>query len=422
MSTRVEAAAAEITEVLTALDPHAIVPADAADLWRRLDRVERVVAGAKLRLARKVEESGVWRRQGYPTAAHFLARTAGTTVGQATDQLRASEKLAELTATDDAVRTGELSVQQATLAADAAAVAPDRERELLARAGRDTLREFRDRCARTKAAARGRDGKANHDAMHAARTCSVRPTADGGAQLWAKGTTDAIARMRAVIEAHADQAFRQARDEGRREGSGAYLFDGLAAALATAGDPAARGMGTLVKRPVPAKVLVHVDWDTFARGWPVQGERCEIPGLGPVPVSLVQAMIDSGDAVLAAVVTKGVDVVNVAHLGRKATAFQQTALEWRSPTCVAEGCDRTIVEIDHTEDWARTRITLLKWLEKECDHHHYLKTHHGWKLVAGTGKRPMVPPDDPRHPDRAPPGDGAGHDADGAGGHIAAEG
>jgi hypothetical protein len=27
-----------------------------------------------------------------------------------------------------------------------------------------------------------------------------------------------------------------------------------------------------------------------------------------------------------------------------------------------------------------------------------LKTHHGWALVPGTGKRDMVPPDHPSHP------------------------
>ena len=391
---------AELIGALRALDPDAVVPEDAVELWRRLDGVERAVAGAKLRLARKVEESGVWRRQGYPTAAHFLARSAGITVGQAKEQLEASEQLAGLGAMDEAVRNGELSTAQATAGADAAAVAPDRERELLGYAGRDSLKEFRDRCARAKAAARGRDGDANRAVLHAGRVCSIRSTPDGGAQLWAKGPVDAIAGMRSVIEAHADRAFAAARQQGRHEPSGAYLFDGLAAALnmaATAGSASHPGA------PVPAKVLVHVDWDVFVRGWPIGGERCEIPGLGSVPVSLVRAMIDSGDAVLAAVVTKGVDVVNVAHLGRSPTAHQRSALEWLSPTCTVEGCDCTITEIDHREDWARTKITLLGWLDKECDHHHDLKTHHGWKLVEGHGKRPMVPPDDPRHPDRAPP-------------------
>lgn len=36
----------------------------------------------------------------------------------------------------------------------------------------------------------------------------------------------------------------------------------------------------------------------------------------------------------------------------------------------------------------------------------YLKTRHGWALVEGKGKRPLVPPDDPRHPRHARHGPG----------------
>jgi hypothetical protein len=36
-----------------------------------------------------------------------------------------------------------------------------------------------------------------------------------------------------------------------------------------------------------------------------------------------------------------------------------------------------------------------------CGHDHDLKTYQGWALVAGTGRRAFVPPDDPRHPDNA---------------------
>ena len=57
--------------------------------------------------------------------------------------------------------------------------------------------------------------------------------------------------------------------------------------------------------------------------------------------------------------------------------------------------------------WATRKITLLSDLNHPCEHCHRLKTHHGWDYVPGTGKRPLVPPDDPRHPKNqanAPPG------------------
>jgi hypothetical protein len=147
-----------------------------------------------------------------------------------------------------------------------------------------------------------------------------------------------------------------------------------------------------------AKVIVRIDWDALVRGATLDGELCEIAGVGPVPVAVVRAMVASGDAFLTAVVTKGRDVVTVAHLGRKPTVYQATALEWLSPTCSNEACTNPHLETDHREDWARTKITLLPWLDRLCKACHRLKTRAGWALVEGTGKRAFVSPDDPRHP------------------------
>ena len=150
---------------------------------------------------------------------------------------------------------------------------------------------------------------------------------------------------------------------------------------------------------VPTKMIVRIDFDALMRGCPIDGEVCEISGIGPVPVSVVRAMLATGNPFLAAVVTRGVDVVSVAHLGRRATAHQVSALEWRDPECPALGCNnKAHLQIDHREDWATTKITLLGLLDRPCTHHHDLKTRLGWAFVEGAGKRPMVAPDDPRHP------------------------
>ena len=150
------------------------------------------------------------------------------------------------------------------------------------------------------------------------------------------------------------------------------------------------------------KLIVRVDWDALVRGFPIDGELCEVAGLGPVPVAAVRAMIASGDAFLAAVVTKGVDVVGVAHLGRRPTAHQATALQWTSPQCTNTSCDAVFgLENDHREPWAETKVTLVGCMDPLCKHCHRLKTHKGWALVEGTGRRPLVPPEDPRHPGNA---------------------
>ena len=118
--------------------------------------------------------------------------------------------------------------------------------------------------------------------------------------------------------------------------------------------------------------------------------------VGPVPVAHAVDLL--GEATWRLLVTRGVDVLNVTTLSRKATTAMLAALAWQHPTCAVQGCGRTLVEIDHRADWAATHRTRLDELDPLCDPHHDLKTHQGWALVAGTGPRPFVPPDHPHHP------------------------
>jgi hypothetical protein len=123
-----------------------------------------------------------------------------------------------------------------------------------------------------------------------------------------------------------------------------------------------------------------------------------------------------GDAVLKLIITKGVDVASITSLTRRPTQAMHYAMLWTSPTCTVEGCSRTIVEHDHRNgaEWAVTHCTKLSDLDRLCCGHHDLHTRLGWALVAGTGKRPMVPPDNPRHPlYRAPIGSALPTDRDG---------
>ena len=141
--------------------------------------------------------------------------------------------------------------------------------------------------------------------------------------------------------------------------------------------------------------LLRVDVAALRRGRVAGDELCEIRGVGPVPVPVAERLL--GQAVLHLVITRGTDVLNVTHLGRGPTAAQKIALAWASPGCTVLGCWRTRTENDHREPWAQTRHTRLDELDPLCDYHHDLKTRFGWALVRGTGKRRMVPPNDPRH-------------------------
>ena len=83
---------------------------------------------------------------------------------------------------------------------------------------------------------------------------------------------------------------------------------------------------------------------------------CEIPGVGPVPVSTVRGMLS--EAFLKLLVTDGVNVLTrCVTWGAAVPAHVRTALEERDPTCVVPGCDVAMgLEIDHWQtDYAAGR-------------------------------------------------------------------
>ncbi len=145
------------------------------------------------------------------------------------------------------------------------------------------------------------------------------------------------------------------------------------------------------------KVIVRIDHSALVRGHTVGGETCDIPGLGPIPVSAARELL--GDAFLAFVITKGRDVATVAHLGRGLSAHQRTAVEWLGLRCSNCACNRTVaIQVDHRNPWIAQPETKLDNQDPLCPECHRRKTHHGWRLADGTGRRPFLPPDPPPDP------------------------
>jgi hypothetical protein len=141
-----------------------------------------------------------------------------------------------------------------------------------------------------------------------------------------------------------------------------------------------------------AMVHVRVDYDALVRGTTVEGEQCEIPGVGPIPVSVARRM--AADSVLKVIVTKGVEIAAVAHAGRNIRAHQRTALEARDPMCIVPGCGmRRDLQIDHTGPYVETRYTGVDALARLCRWHHYLKSHCGHTYRGGPGAWEWVPPE-----------------------------
>ena len=381
-----------------------------------------------------------------------------TSTAAAKEALDTSHRLDDLPDVTGALRRGELSPAQAAAITGAAAADPSAERRLLELAGRASLAELREECARVRAAA-DPDPDATNRRIHQQRRCRQYTDAEGGWNLSARGTAQDGAAFTTVLNAITDEVFAAARRQGQHEPVEAYAFDALMAMashaagshqpalpadggaapaaladggaapaadvpdgghgqsdhggsraggtlpLAAGGDPGIfRNPGGRAVCPVPPRrwsnprylALLRVDAAALRRGRVDGDELCEIAGIGPVPVTVARDLL--GEAIVKLVITRGVDVANVTHLGRGPTVAQKIALMWTNPTCLADGCHRRRIEYDHRTPWSHTRHTRLDELDPLCEFHHDLKTRLGWALVPGKGKRAFVPPDDPRHP------------------------
>jgi hypothetical protein len=382
---------AGIERLVRELEPARLTTAAAGAALADVTAIEHMAATAKALLATRVAEGDEWRRAGARSPAEHIAKTTGTSVGGALDQLRLAERLAALPAVEEAARAGELSPQQVSAVASAASVAPHEQPRLLDEARRLPLRELQAECGRTRAA--HVDREALRRKHHDGRYVRSWTDAEGAGHLHARGAPEDIAQMMARINAERDAIFRREHREGRDDPAEAYGFDALKAICA----------GDATARPGATKVIVRVDLDALLKGVAEAGDTCDVAGV-PVAVSAVDDILTSGSAFLASVITRGERLVGVAHFGRQPTAKQQTGLEWIYPTCAADGCGQSArLQRDHRVDWAKSKITTFDLLDLLCAFHHGLKTTKGWGLVEGRGKRAFVPPDDPQHPQHAPP-------------------
>jgi hypothetical protein len=345
-------------------------------------QIERVASAARLIAARKVS-SEHWKGRGFRSAASWMAAEAGVRAGPAIAAMETLGLLDELPATASAFRDGRLSLAQVSEIAEVASEWPAYEQPLLDAAENMSLHQLREECRRVKAAAVS-DEDERYRRLRKGRYLRSWTDRDGAVRGSFRLTPDEGARLLAEVDSRCSEMEHDARAGGWYEGHDAHRADALVD-LARTGD---RG------QPAGPEAMVHVwvDHQALVRGHTEEGERCEIPGVGPVPVSVARRM--AADSVLKVIVTDGVEITAVAHAGRTVRAHQRTALEARDPICIVPGCDvRRGLQIDHTGPYVETHYTGVDSLARLCRWHHCLKSHCGYRYRGGPGSWEWVPPD-----------------------------
>ncbi len=463
VAARLDAVEGALADLAGELVPERIAGHDLARVVRTLGRIERRAGGARLVLTRAAADLGTWKAQGHRSPEEWAARTNGTTTAQAKADLRASSQLAALPTARAAVAAGELSTDAARAVAEGATADPTTEDDLLGTARTGDLSETRDKARRARQRADERDGKAAQR-MHARRGLRTWLELDGeGRGTW--NVPPAYqARFLAALEPYRSEAFRLARQSGRRETPEALMADALDLLARDTltdlhipdpttptdhgedrdggeGDPGdespdrdvadggqadapgapetepgeASGDDTRVaghdhrtptpdadhryrekprgagNRRAPAQLVVHASYEALVRGFATDGEVCEVPGLGPVPVTFARFL--ATDCLLRVVLT-GTDVTVISSDRRYVPAALRAALDARDTECVVPGCHATHhLERDHWgTDFAKGGPTALANLCRLCRYHHFLKTHCGWTLTGGPGHWRFEPP------------------------------
>ena len=413
-----------IATFVAGFEPSIYSGEDAATLVGAFTRAERLCGAGKTLAATRAAESNRHSVSGHRSAAEWLAQQTGESVGEAVDLLKLGQALEDQPEVGRAYRDGKLSRSRARLVSGAARVDPGREHELVDGAQQDTFRQLKERCLRAKSEGRSaEDADKAYAAIHRSRSCRTWTDTDGAFRLDALLTPDAGATLLASLTKESDRIFQQARKAGLEEPPTAYAADALVALVTgqpgqvsdrsrerrpdaePGSPPVVDGRSDHDDRPAQngrrtpsATVHLRVDLDALRRGSVNDGDVCEIPGVGPVPIESARALM--GDAITDLVITNGVDVTTICHLGRSIPRPLRTALMERDRTCVVPGCDvRRGLEIDHWQiSFVDGGPATLENLARLCGHHHYLRTHQGFELHGGPGRWRWRPPKTPKAP------------------------
>ena len=398
----------ELEELVGELDAERVDSRDALRLVRVAAKGERLCSTAKAHLAQRCADTGVWftdRAARVPavTPAEWLADLSGSGIGSARDALSVTDQLHEGSATDQALRAGELSLTLAHEVTAAAEVGGETaERRVLQKATDEGLRSAKTEAARVLATAK--DAAERAALIHRHRSRRRWTTRDGVWHLSLQGPVALGAEVEACLARFDDAAWDAAAKQppDARDTPDAILFDSVLAMARAARDGAGAPASSKPRGRAKTRdhVVVHVDATALVAGEPRSGDRCEIPGLGPVSVEHARSIV--GDAIVSILVEDGRDVSTFARPGRKVTAALAQLLAARDPVCTITGCGRSArIEGDHHRPVSEGGASSAENLDGLCTQHHRRKTG-GWSVVDhADGQRTMEPSRRDRQPDAA---------------------
>ena len=327
---------AAVRSLVAGFDVDGLAAPEAAEVVEQCAEAERLLGVLRILAAATLEDKALWRREGFQSVAAWMASKTGTAVGPAIATMEMVGLLGDLPVVAEAFLAGRLSEAQAREIAAVAADVPESQERLVEAAGKLTLRGLREECRRVEAAA-AVDEDERYRQVHRSRRIRAWVDRHNVGRLSATMTPDELARVVGEIDRRCGDIAEGAIRGRWFESWEAHRVDALVEMTLPDTDGPTR----------PAHMLhVVVDFDALMRGHTVAGERCEIPGVGPVPVTLARQMAE--DSILKVLLTKGVDVMTVAMAATRSRLIcaPRSTSETQRASCraaIAAGGSRRII-------------------------------------------------------------------------------
>jgi hypothetical protein len=338
------------------LQPELLPDPEARKLLAAYAKAGRLVDFGVAALTRKVDD------------ASEVARATGTSMGKAKATVTTGKVLGASEDLSDALRHGDISLDQAAEIAKAEESAPGAAEELVAVAQDEAFHVLRDKARKTKLEAEQRKGLAGRQRVaRAARSYSDElGMVHVHLALEPHVGTPIVNRA----EAEAGRLLRGAKKKDKAEPFERHLADAYAAMLS--GGP---GKGR-AKRP---ELVVLVSHEVATRGWRdvKAGEVCKIPGVGPLSPQVAREI--ARDAFLTGLFYDGTDLRHMRRWTRNTPVEVRLALELGEPPefdgvrCKDCG-NRFRNENDHVEPHAAHGPASTDNLKHRCKSCHDAKT------------------------------------------------
>ncbi|HEX2149075.1 MAG TPA: HNH endonuclease [Actinomycetota bacterium] len=380
---------ASLQNLLSDLDASAFGQTETKELFEQFVLIERLGAAGKSLMGVQAAETKLWW-EGYRSPAHYVADKSKCTVNHAAEMLHTVEHMKDLPRTDRAFRAGSLTELQAKEVVSAAVLDSASQRELLEIAELESLAELRRQASRVRAAAMSEEQK--YQRAHKKRELRHWTDIEGTFHLTAGMTPDSGAVVLACLRPFFEELARAAAKSGIKQRATAQMADALVQMAKRS-----RCIPPDALRPGPTAVVhLRMDYAALVRGYLKPGEICEVPGVGPI--GLEAAKVFLADSYRVGILMDGEDIRSVKGLGHSIPDRLRRAVherdDWR---CVVPGCcmECSPKDIDHVIPVAQGGQTKLYNLALLCTWHHYLKTHHGYRLKHYKHRWLFSSPNDP---------------------------